>query len=257
MQGAPVITSLSKHSNLTSHPVAVVTGGGSGIGLAICQRLHDDGFSLIVIDRQEPASPLPERCDFIKADLLDETTVESTLHSLSLVDVNVLVNNAGVALLGSCESIGKEALRSSMRLNVEVPLLLMQAVVSSMKRAQNGRIINIASRAALGKPLRSAYSASKAGLIGMTRTWALELGQHGITANCIAPGPIATDMFLRGNPPDSESTKALLRSIPAGRMGKADDIANAVSFLADRRSDFITGQTLYVCGGLSIGSSSA
>ena len=144
-----------------------------------------------------------------------------------------------------------------MTLNVEVPLLLMQAVLPSMKRAQNGRIINIASRAALGKPLRSAYSASKAGLIGMTRTWALELGQHGITANCIAPGPIATDMFLRGNPPESESTKALLSSIPAGRMGKADDIANAVSFLADRRSDFITGQTLYVCGGLSIGSSSA
>ena len=114
------------------------------------------------------------------------------------------------------------------------------------------RMLN-SSRAALGKELRTVYAATKAGLLGMTRTWALELAPYGVTVNAIGPGPIATELFLSGNPPDSPKTKKILESIPLKRMGEPDDIAHAVASLLDDRAGFITGQVLYVCGGLTVG----
>jgi NAD(P)-dependent dehydrogenase (short-subunit alcohol dehydrogenase family) len=122
-----------------------------------------------------------------------------------------------------------------------------------MQAARFGRIINISSRAALGKELRTVYSATKAGLLGMTRTWALELAPDGVTVNAIGPGPIATELFVSGNPPDSPKTKKILESIPLKRMGEPKDIAHAVASLLDDRAGFITGQVLYVCGGLTVG----
>jgi NAD(P)-dependent dehydrogenase (short-subunit alcohol dehydrogenase family) len=122
-----------------------------------------------------------------------------------------------------------------------------------MQAARFGRIINISSRAALGKELRTVYSATKAGLLGMTRTWALELAPYGVTVNAIGPGPIATELFLSGNPPDSPKTKKILESIPLKRMGEPEDIAHAVASLLDDRAGYITGQVLYVCGGLTVG----
>ena len=111
----------------------------------------------------------------------------------------------------------------------------------------------MASRAALGKEMRTVYAATKAGLIGMAKVWALELGEHGITANAIGPGPIRTELFDRANPPDSERTRAIIEAIPVRRVGAPEDIANAVSFLLDARSGFVTGQALYVCGGMTAG----
>ena len=128
-----------------------------------------------------------------------------------------------------------------------------QALVPGMREAGFGRIVNIASRAALGKELRTAYSATKAGLQGMTRTWALEEGKQGITVNAVAPGPIATELFMNANPADSERTKAIVNSIPVGRMGTPDDVAHAAAFLLSTDAGFITGQTLYVCGGMTVG----
>jgi NAD(P)-dependent dehydrogenase (short-subunit alcohol dehydrogenase family) len=122
-----------------------------------------------------------------------------------------------------------------------------------MRQAGFGRIINIASRAALGKELRTAYSATKAGLIGMARTWALEAASDGVTVNVIGPGPIATELFLSGNPPDSSKTKQIMETIPVKRMGKPEDIAHAVASLIDDRAGYITGQVLYVCGGMTVG----
>jgi NAD(P)-dependent dehydrogenase (short-subunit alcohol dehydrogenase family) len=116
-----------------------------------------------------------------------------------------------------------------------------------------GRIVNVASRAAYGKELRSAYAASKAGLIGLTRTWALEYAAHGITVNAVAPGPIATELFRAGNPEGSERTRRIVEGVPAGRMGEPEDVAHAVMFFLDRRSSFVTGQVLPVCGGLTVG----
>jgi 3-oxoacyl-[acyl-carrier protein] reductase len=129
----------------------------------------------------------------------------------------------------------------------------MQAVLPAMKEAKYGRIVNISSRAALGKSLRVVYSATKAALHGMTRTAALELGMHGVTVNAVGPGPIATELFTRVNPPDSPATKRIIESIPVQRMGTADDVAHAVAMLVDERSGFITGQVLYVCGGMTVG----
>jgi NAD(P)-dependent dehydrogenase (short-subunit alcohol dehydrogenase family) len=121
-----------------------------------------------------------------------------------------------------------------------------------MKGVGFGRIVNMASRAALGKELRTAYAASKAGLIGATRVWALELGAHGITVNALGPGPIATELFNRANPPGDPRTRAIVESVPVKRVGTPEDVAHAAGFL-DERAGFVTGQVLYVCGGLTVG----
>ena len=121
-----------------------------------------------------------------------------------------------------------------------------------MKSEGFGRIVNISSRAMLGKTHRSAYGASKGGIAAMTRVWALELAQYGITANTIAPGPIATEMFAHANPNSMPRTQEIIGTIPAGRLGRPNDIAQAVAFFMDERSSFINGQLLYVCGGVTL-----
>jgi NAD(P)-dependent dehydrogenase (short-subunit alcohol dehydrogenase family) len=126
-----------------------------------------------------------------------------------------------------------------------------------MKAARFGRIVSISSRAALGKELRTVYSATKAALHGMTKTWALELGAHGITVNAVGPGPIDTELFRRVNPADSPRTKAIIEGIPVKRLGTPEDIAHAVASLLDERAGFITGQVLYVCGGMTVGNAGA
>ncbi len=141
----------------------------------------------------------------------------------------------------------------AVALNLRCSLQCMQALLPGMQAAGFGRIVNMSSRAALGKELRTAYSATKAGLIGMTRVWALELGRHGITANAIGPGPIRTELFDRANPPDAPRTQAIIDAVPVKRVGTPDDVAHAVSYLLDERSGFVTGQVLYVCGGMTVG----
>ena len=112
----------------------------------------------------------------------------------------------------------------------------------------------LSSRAAVGLATRTAYSATKAGMLGMARTWALELAPHGITVNVVAPGPIRTDMFFEVVPEGSEKEKALAASVPVRRLGESADVARAVSFFASPDAGFVTGQVLYVCGGTSVGS---
>jgi NAD(P)-dependent dehydrogenase (short-subunit alcohol dehydrogenase family) len=142
-------------------------------------------------------------------------------------------------------------------LNLKAPMVLAQQLLPQMRQANFGRIVNIASRAALGKEERTAYAAMKAGLQGMTRTWALELAQYGITVNAIGPGPIATELFTSGNPPNAPKTIKIIENIPVKRMGQPEDIAHAAAYLLDERSSFTTGQTLYVCGGMTVGLSNA
>ena len=122
-----------------------------------------------------------------------------------------------------------------------------------MKAARFGRIVNISSRAALGKELRTVYAATKAGLHGMTRTWALEFAAHGITVNAVGPGPIGTELFHQVNPAGSPRTKAIIEGVPVKRLGTPEDIAHAAAFLLDERAGFVTGQVLYVCGGMTVG----
>ena len=164
-----------------------------------------------------------------------------------------LVNNVGIVRPGPVEDQGFGDLDMVVSLNLRCALQCLQAVLPGMKQAGFGRVVNVSSRAALGKELRSAYAATKAGLIGMAKVWALELGRHGITANSVGPGPIRTDLFERANPPGSPATQAIIDAVPVGRMGEPEDVAQAIAFLLDARSGFVTGQTLYVCGGMTVG----
>jgi NAD(P)-dependent dehydrogenase (short-subunit alcohol dehydrogenase family) len=113
--------------------------------------------------------------------------------------------------------------------------------------------VSITSRVVLGKELRTAYSGSKGALTAMTRTWALEFAKDGVTVNAVAPGPIGTETFFNNNPPESDRTRKIIDGVPVRRLGSPEDIAHAVSYFLDDRSGFVTGQTLYVCGGMTVG----
>ena len=141
------------------------------------------------------------------------------------------------------------------QLHLGAAILIVQAVLPGMRERKFGRIVLISSRAALGLQTRTVYSATKAGMVGMARTWALELAPAGITVNVVAPGPIDdTEMFREVIPAGSEREAALAKSIPVGRLGRGDDVARAVMFFADPENSFVTGQVLYVCGGTSVAS---
>lgn len=230
----------------------LVTGASSGIGRATAARLMDDGYAVINLDKSAPTSD--SAAQFVELDLGNDTAIRETIGNLATEHTIVgLVNNAGYGQMASLEETTSELMELTWRINVLAPAMCAQAVLRSLKANGSGRIVNIISRAALGRELRTGYAGSKGNLLTMTRVWALELAQHGITVNAIGPGPIGTELYNRMNPPDSPRTQAIRASVPVGRIGTPDDIANAVAFFADPRSTFVTGQILYVCGGLTIG----
>ncbi len=223
----------------------LITGGASGIGAAIAGRCRAEGYEPVVIDRVG---------DGIRADLSDAADTERALReALAGGPITRLVNNVGVVVPADAESQTLAEFDLAISLNLRCAFQCMQALLPGMKEAGFGRIVNMSSRAALGKELRTAYSATKAGLIGMTRVWALELGRHGITANAIGPGPIRTELFDRANPPDAPRTRAIIESVPVKRVGTPDDVAHTATYLLDERSGFVTGQVIYVCGGMTVG----
>lgn len=223
----------------------LITGGAAGIGAACAARSRDDGYEPVVIDREGEA---------IRADLSDAAqTAEALEKALAGGPITRLVNNVGAVFPASVEEQSLEEFDRAMALNLRCAMQCFQAVLPGMKAAGFGRVVNMASRAALGKELRTAYAATKAGLIGMTRTWALEVGTHGVTVNAVGPGPIRTALFDRANPPDSPRTSRIVKSVPVRRVGTPDDVAHAVSYMLDARTGFVTGQVLYVCGGITVG----
>ena len=234
---------------MTSQQRVLITGSAAGIGRAIADRCRQDGYEVVGIDRDESD---------IRADLSDpQATTLALTEALRGGPITRLVNNVGAVFPSSVETQTLAELDMAVSLNLRCALQCLQAVLPSMKDAGFGRIVNISSRAALGKELRSAYAATKAGLIGMAKVWALELGCHGITANSVGPGPIRTELFERANPRESPATQAIIDSIPVGRMGEPEDVAHSVAYLLDQRSGFVTGQTLYVCGGMTVGAAGA
>ena len=188
----------------------LISGGSGGIGRAIAKRVIGDGYQVINLDLVPPKLLLAGET-FHQIDLIDaQATRELIADLLKTTSILRLVNNAGIIRPGSLEDVSLIDFNAVMDLNLRAPMLLAQSLMPAMRAAQFGRIINIASRAALGKEERTAYAASKAGLLGMTRTWALEMAHFGITVNAIGPGPIATELFTSGNHPDHPKTKKIV-----------------------------------------------
>ncbi|WP_411733418.1 SDR family oxidoreductase [Paeniglutamicibacter sp.] len=228
-------------------PRILVTGGAAGIGAAIVERARVDGYDPVVVDRAG---------DGIIADLSDpDSTAAALEQALAGGPITRVVNNVGAVFPASAGEQTLTELEAAFSLNLRTAMQVTQALLPGMRDAGFGRIVSISSRAALGKEMRSAYAATKAALIGLTRVWALELGEFGITANALGPGPIATDLFNKANPAGAPRTRAIIEGIPVKRMGSAADVAHAASYLLDDRSGFVTGQTLYVCGGMTVGHS--
>lgn len=230
----------------------LITGGSLNIGWAIARRARLDGYHPIILDQTPPEDR--DIGEYHEVDLSDADATRAVLAEiLRKRAITRLVNNVGVVKPASLEELSLDDFDTVMALNVRNAAQCAQALMPGMRDAGFGRIVNIASRTALGKELRTFYGGSKAALISMAKTWALELAGFGITANAVAPGTIETTAFYRNNPPDAPKTRAIIDAIPAGRIGTPDDIANAVSFFLDERSGFVTGQALYVCGGLTVG----
>lgn len=223
----------------------LVTGGGSGIGAAIASACRAQGYEVVILDRAGGDIQVDLSCA--------RETAQALELALSAGPVTRLVNNVGVVCPAAIEDQTLEEFELAYALNLRCAFQCLKAVLPGMKAAGFGRVVNISSRAALGKELRTAYAASKAGLIGATRVWALELGRHGVTVNAVGPGPIRTPLFDAANPPGAPRTKAIVDSIPVRRMGEPEDVAHTVSYLLDARSGFVTGQTIYVCGGMTTG----
>ena len=233
---------------------AVVTGASNGIGKAIATRLTEEGWRVINLDRVAPASEDPA-VTWIEADLSEPESIAAAFEEIrerGLGPVTGLVNNAGIARASLLEESTVEDFDLTMAINMRAPMLCAQAVMEDMKTEGFGRIVNIASRALLGKTHRTAYAGSKGGIASMGRVWALELAQYGVTVNNIGPGPIATELFKQANPPNMPRTQEIIGTIPVGRLGEPEDIAQAAAFFMDERSSFINGQTLFVCGGISL-----
>lgn len=244
------------------HRIAIVTGGGRGIGAAIALRLAEDGHDIAVIDLDADAcaqtvasvQALGRRAAAIACDVSDESMVKSAVAQICerLGPPTVLVNNAGVLKDRTLSKMTLEDWNTVIDVNLKSVFLMSREVVPFMRQARWGRIVNLSSIAALGVFGESNYSAAKAGVQGLTKTLAVELGPYGVTANVVAPGFIVTEMTrgvaVSAGMSMDELSELMMRDIVVGRTGAPDDIANAVAFFADARSSFVTGQVLYAAG---------
>ena len=234
-----------------------LTGGSSGIGADLCQQLLTDGYEVVSFARRPP----PFEHDNLHSVLADLTNIETSTAAFNQAatenSATRIIHNAGATFEKPLEEVTPEDLDAVTQLHLGSAIAMVQAALPAMKERHHGRIILMSTRAIVGLEKRTVYSATKAGMVGMGRTWALELAPHGVTVNMVAPGPIAeTEMFDAVVPPDTELAERVAARVPVGRLGRPSDISRAVQFFLADDADFVTGQTLFVCGGASVGNMS-
>lgn len=230
---------------------ALVTGGTRGIGAAVAPVLRDRGFDVVVTGTSD-RGPCPPGCEYVAVDLSDVSRAEAFAAEVARGGFSALVNNAGVNKVGRVEEYEFADLQRILNVNLIAPYLLCRAVVPGMRAQRFGRIVNITSVfGVVSKAGRSAYSASKFGLSGLTRALALEVAADNILVNCLAPGPVDTDLTRRVL--GDAGIADMIRQVPMGRLAKPEEIARYVSFLCGEENTFMTGQTMVVDGGYTCG----
>ena len=235
---------------------ALVTGAARNIGRAIAARLKSDGYDIVMLDQAEPEDP--SLGAFRRVDLTDKAaTADALAWALDGRRVTRLVNCAGIVSAQPIEDIDLAVFDGLMAVNVRSYIQIMQVLAPGMKEAGFGRVVNIASRSALGAAQQTIYAASKAAVVGLTKSWAEEFAGDGITVNAVGPGPIETEMLHKVYGQGSPAYEAYRNRVPVKRFGHVDDIANGVSFFMDEKASFVTGQVLYICGGVTLGRAAA
>lgn len=239
---------------MNANKVAAVTGGSAGIGKTVCEQLLAQGYEVVSLSRRRSDMHHP-RLHSIEVDLADRAATAQALQTMvQRHEVTTVVHNAGAIRAALLGQVALEDLDALVNLHLGCAVQLLQSALPAMRERQFGRVVLLSSRAALGLATRTSYSATKAGMLGMARTWALELAADGITVNVVAPGPIRTDMFYDVVEQGSAKEQQLTAAVPVRRLGESADVARAVLFFTDAANGFVTGQALYVCGGTSVGS---